>query len=182
MAVPCCHKELQRALAGRPAASWPLLAALLGHGILRQRTLDAATDALRAALLRAAGYRTDIVEFISAEHTPRNLLIRAVKVAGLEGGPGREAEAPPSGSADGVEAEEGDAAAAGSGSSSKGAGKGRATRSGDGGGVRLSAEQRAAVVEYCALRDYLGATAPPRLQVLLADIVEPLLAAAAAGR
>lgn len=156
MAVPCCHKDLQRALAGRPATSWPLLAALLGHPILRVRALDMATDALRAALLRVAGYKTDIVEFVSAEHTPRNLLIRAVKL-----GAGKLAVSSKG------EAREDDAdAALGGGSDSSSSS-----------GMRLSGDQRAAVAEYLALRDYLGAT--PRLQVLLADVVEPLLRAAA---
>ncbi len=42
--------------------------------------LDMATDTMRAQLLRLAGYRTDVVEFVSTEHTPRNLLIRAVRI------------------------------------------------------------------------------------------------------
>jgi hypothetical protein len=50
----------------------------LAQGIVRQRFLDMATDTLRAALLRLAGYDTDVVEFVPTEHTPRNLLIRAV--------------------------------------------------------------------------------------------------------
>ena len=60
-----------------PPAEAPL-AALLRHGILKQRLLDLATDALRAALLRCfAGCQADAVEFVSTEHTPRNLLLRA---------------------------------------------------------------------------------------------------------
>lgn len=52
------------------------------QGIVRQRLLDLLTDTLRAQLLRICGYKVDLVEFVSTEHTPRNLLIRAVKVAG----------------------------------------------------------------------------------------------------
>ena len=44
-----------------------------------QRTADLVTDAFRALVLRIMGYRTDVVEFISAEHTARNLMIRAVR-------------------------------------------------------------------------------------------------------
>ncbi|KAF6266317.1 hypothetical protein COO60DRAFT_1697337 [Scenedesmus sp. NREL 46B-D3] len=60
-------------------ASGELFEPLLSHGILRQRMLDVLTDAFRAQLLQLAGYRTDVVEFVSTEHTPRNLLIRAVR-------------------------------------------------------------------------------------------------------
>ena len=49
------------------------------HGILRERFADVLTDALRAALLRLAGYRVDVVEFVDSRHTPRNALIRAVR-------------------------------------------------------------------------------------------------------
>ena len=49
------------------------------HGLLRERFVDVLTDALRAALLRIVGYRVDTVEFVSDEHTHRNLLIRAVR-------------------------------------------------------------------------------------------------------
>ncbi len=48
------------------------------QGISRQRLLDIVTDTLRAQLLRVLGYKTDVVEFVSTEHTPRNTLIRAV--------------------------------------------------------------------------------------------------------
>jgi hypothetical protein len=54
------------------------LAALLRHATLRNRLLDLATDSMRAALLRCLGYRADAVEFVPTEHTPRNLLLRAV--------------------------------------------------------------------------------------------------------
>ncbi|GBG00559.1 hypothetical protein Rsub_13349 [Raphidocelis subcapitata] len=59
-----------------------LFAPLLRHGILRQRWLDLLTDSMRAQLLRAVGYRVDACEFVSGEHTPRNLLIRAVRRRG----------------------------------------------------------------------------------------------------
>ena len=47
--------------------------------ILRERFADVLTDSLRAAALRAAGYRVDVVEFVDSKHTPRNALLRAVR-------------------------------------------------------------------------------------------------------
>jgi hypothetical protein len=61
-----------------PPPSEAPLAALLRHATLRNRLLDLATDAMRAALLRCLGYTADAVEFVPTEHTPRNLLLRAV--------------------------------------------------------------------------------------------------------
>jgi len=74
MAVPCCHKHLHQQLEAR-APFEPVMR----HGILKQRMADILTDSFRALLLRMMGYKTDVVEFISSEHTGRNLLIRAVK-------------------------------------------------------------------------------------------------------
>ncbi len=52
---------------------------VLQHGILKKRMADILTDAFRALALRIMGYKTDVIEFISTEHTDRNLMIRAVK-------------------------------------------------------------------------------------------------------
>jgi hypothetical protein len=71
---PCCHKELRPQL--RPP---PALAGALRHGILLERQAEFITDALRAALLEWAGYETKIFEFISTEHTAKNLMIAAIK-------------------------------------------------------------------------------------------------------
>lgn len=77
LAAPCCHHDVQRQLSGRPPpAPYELV---MRHPILRERLADVLTDALRAAVLRLVGYRTDVVEFVDAEHTPRNALIRAVR-------------------------------------------------------------------------------------------------------
>ena len=73
LAVPCCQHELDRQIAPE------MLSPLTRHGILRTRFAADATDALRALALEARGYRTQIVEFIETEHTPKNLLIRAVR-------------------------------------------------------------------------------------------------------
>jgi len=51
---------------------------VLRHGILRERLGDALTDALRAHILRLMGYRAEVLEFVPIEHTPKNLMIRAV--------------------------------------------------------------------------------------------------------
>ena len=77
LAAPCCHHDVQRQLRERgvPAP----YALLTRHGILRERLGDLLTDALRAAVLRLVGYRVDVVEFVDAAETPRNVLLRAVR-------------------------------------------------------------------------------------------------------
>lgn len=74
LVAPCCHKELRPFL--RPP---PVLASTLRHGILLERQSEFVTDALRAALLEWAGYDIKVFEFISTEHTAKNLMIAAVK-------------------------------------------------------------------------------------------------------
>jgi Methyltransferase domain len=77
LSVPCCHHDLNDQL--RADGPSEVLRPLLRHGILQQRTADLVTDAFRALVLRIMGYRTDVIECISTEHTARNLLIRAVR-------------------------------------------------------------------------------------------------------
>jgi len=72
--APCCQKEVRPQLAAPP-----VLAEALRHGILAERQVEFATDALRAQLLAWAGYRTQVFEFIATEHTAKNLMIAAVK-------------------------------------------------------------------------------------------------------
>jgi len=79
LSVPCCHHHLNAQLRAQGAAE--VLRPLLRHGILHERTADLVTDAFRASALRIMGYRTDVLEFISVEHTARNLMIRAIKGA-----------------------------------------------------------------------------------------------------
>lgn len=72
--APCCQKEL------RPQLKAPaVLAGALRHGIFQERQAEFVTDALRAQLLEWAGYRTKVFEFISTEHTAKNLMIAAIK-------------------------------------------------------------------------------------------------------
>ncbi|MET8528851.1 SAM-dependent methyltransferase [Micromonospora sp. NPDC005172] len=75
LAAPCCHHDLAKQLRAAPTPGPYEL--LTRQGILRERFADVLTDALRAGLLRAHGYRTEVVEFVDSQHTPRNLLIRA---------------------------------------------------------------------------------------------------------
>ncbi|PZF87347.1 class I SAM-dependent methyltransferase [Micromonospora endophytica] len=75
LAAPCCHHDIAAQLRAQPAPGPYDL--LTRQGILRERFADVLTDALRAALLRLHGYRTEVVEFVDSAHTPRNLLIRA---------------------------------------------------------------------------------------------------------
>jgi len=70
-AVPCCQHEI--------AQNMTAPSALLEHGILKERFAAITTDSLRAAALEAVGYRTQVIEFIDLEHTPKNVLIRAVR-------------------------------------------------------------------------------------------------------
>jgi hypothetical protein len=71
---PCCHQEVRPQL-GRPEP----LAAVLRHGIMAERMAEWVTDGLRALFLEWAGYRTKVIEFVPTEHTPKNLLLAAVR-------------------------------------------------------------------------------------------------------
>ncbi|MFQ5576105.1 MAG: SAM-dependent methyltransferase [Anaerolineae bacterium] len=76
--VPCCHHHLHAQLPPLKDAP-PAAKPVFRHGILKARWGDILTDACRALILRLMGYRADVVEFIAAEHTAKNLMIRAVK-------------------------------------------------------------------------------------------------------
>ena len=80
LSAPCCHHHLQAQLAAAAssAATPEAFNAVLRHGILRERLGDILTDSIRAQILQMLGYRTDVVEFVPVEHTPKNLMIRAV--------------------------------------------------------------------------------------------------------
>lgn len=86
--APCCQKELRPQL--RPA---PVLAPALRHGIFQERHAEFATDALRALLLEWAGYETKVFEFISTEHTAKNVMIAATKRAQPDDAARRETRA-----------------------------------------------------------------------------------------
>ena len=73
LSVPCCQHELNSQIHNE------LLEPVLKYGILKERISALLTDGIRAELLESQGYSTQILEFIDMEHTPKNLLIRAVK-------------------------------------------------------------------------------------------------------
>jgi SAM-dependent methyltransferase len=75
MIAPCCHHDIQSQLSESPEP-WSLITR---HGIMRERLADLLTDSLRMQILKLRGYRVEAIEFIGGEHTPRNLMIRAVK-------------------------------------------------------------------------------------------------------
>ena len=72
LSVPCCQHELNKQMKN------DLLEPVLHYGLIKERMAALYTDALRAELLEQQGYRTQILEFIDMEHTPKNILLRAV--------------------------------------------------------------------------------------------------------
>ncbi len=77
LSVPCCQHELNAQLSRKDAPAE--FQTILRHGIIRERFSALLTDALRADYLESAGYAVQLLEFIDIEHTPKNILIRAVK-------------------------------------------------------------------------------------------------------
>ena len=71
---PCCHKQIRKQMAPTTAVN-----SILQFGILKERQAEIVTDTIRALILRAYGYQTHVMEFISTDHTPKNLLITAIK-------------------------------------------------------------------------------------------------------
>ena len=95
LSVPCCQHELNTQLGGErgceerrmsgektmcsESPAWETLAPVLDYGLLRERFAALVTDGLRAKYLENSGYETQVLEFIDMEHTPKNILLRAVK-------------------------------------------------------------------------------------------------------
>ncbi len=77
LSAPCCHHHLQQQITRQSAP--PQFRPVLRHGVLKERLGDILTDTFRSLILRILGYRTDVVEFVSTEHTGKNLMIRAIK-------------------------------------------------------------------------------------------------------
>lgn len=73
MSVPCCQHELFRQVSN------DVLSPILSQGLLKERFAALATDAARGTLLEVLGYKVQMLEFVDPEHTPKNLLIRAVR-------------------------------------------------------------------------------------------------------
>ena len=82
LSVPCCQHELAKQI------SCDIQKPVLQYGLIKERMAALYTDAIRAQVLERCGYRTQILEFIDMEHTPKNILIRGIrqgKKAGNEG-------------------------------------------------------------------------------------------------
>lgn len=77
LSVPCCQHELGSQIDSE------ILEPILKYGILKERMSALMTDGIRANLLEQAGYDTQLLEFIDMEHTPKNILIRAVRKEGI---------------------------------------------------------------------------------------------------
>ncbi|MEZ4891850.1 MAG: SAM-dependent methyltransferase [Saprospiraceae bacterium] len=74
IAAPCCHKQIRKEMSTQNE-----LAPVLRHGILEERQAELITDGIRALLLESEGYQTKVFEFVSTEHTAKNVMITAVK-------------------------------------------------------------------------------------------------------
>lgn len=77
LCVPCCHAELARQVS--PQAIRPGMESILEHGLFKRAYGDLITDALRVAFLQAHGYEVSVLEFVGAEHSAKNALIRAIR-------------------------------------------------------------------------------------------------------
>ena len=71
---PCCHKQVRKQMDANET-----LSVITKHGILKERQAEILTDTIRALMLEAYGYQTRVMEFVATEHTPKNLLITAIK-------------------------------------------------------------------------------------------------------
>ena len=79
LVAPCCHHDIQAQMVETPEP-WTMLTR---NGIMKERLGDLLTDALRMQIMKLSGYRVEAIEFIGGEHTPRNLMIRAVKTGAV---------------------------------------------------------------------------------------------------
>ena len=73
--APCCHHDIQAQMHEAPEP-WSIITR---NGIMKERLGDLLTDGLRMQIMKLRGYRVEAIEFVGGEHTPRNLMIRAVK-------------------------------------------------------------------------------------------------------
>ena len=87
LSTPCCHHEMSKQLSEKASDATLKgdLAFILDHPILKQKLCDAATDALRVKRLESVGYSVTTLELIDPDDTPKNLMIRATKIANPSG-------------------------------------------------------------------------------------------------
>lgn len=79
LSAPCCQHELQKTvgeMSGRATGPAEVFGGLLRQSILRERLCDILTDAFRAMIMRILGFRTQVVEFVSAQATARNIMLK----------------------------------------------------------------------------------------------------------
>ena len=74
LAAPCCHKQIRKSMKNQGS-----LAVLTKFGIMEARQAEILTDTIRALILESYGYKTKVFEFIATDHTPKNILIAAVR-------------------------------------------------------------------------------------------------------
>ncbi len=86
LSTPCCHHEMFHQLGDRP------LEPLMKHSILKQKFADALTDSMRALMLEANGYKTEAIELIDPDETPKNVMLRAVYTGKKDPGAAEEYE------------------------------------------------------------------------------------------
>lgn len=87
VAAPCCHKEIKKQM--KPPE---LLASILKHPVMLERTAETITDGIRSMLLESKGYKTKMFEFVATEHTPKNNLLVATKLDQTKGASGLETQ------------------------------------------------------------------------------------------
>ena len=74
LVAPCCHKQVRKSMKNHGS-----LAILTKFGIMEARQAEILTDTIRALILESYGYQTKVFEFIATDHTPKNILITALK-------------------------------------------------------------------------------------------------------
>jgi SAM-dependent methyltransferase len=87
LSVPCCQHELNALL--RQKSVPDALSPLVSHGLLKERFAALATDSIRVRLLENVGYEVTVSELVTADDTPKNLLIRAIRIPAMDGGAGQ---------------------------------------------------------------------------------------------
>ncbi len=73
MVAPCCHKQIRKAMTSTDSSLNPIIK----HGIFKERQAEMITDTIRGLILESRGYSVKIFEFISSEHTGKNIMITA---------------------------------------------------------------------------------------------------------